>query len=161
MTSCNLPEWLKLRCTTSYRLYSRFDKELYDSELSSVWLWMAIIISASKPQLLNSTPKLLNSSWCVHLEHSPGISLLIDPLKGHGGQQPTQWWMEVHVALRKDFCSPGPHTLVPCMEKLRWGWGGWGWRWGEKGGWTFPKSSLSFSLSPSQTLWKSTYNWCK
>lgn len=92
-------------------------------------------------------PKLLNSSWCAHLEHKPSISLLIDPLKGHGGRQPTQLWMEVHVALRKDFCSTG-RAVVPCMEKLSWGADV-----GEEGGLTFSfKQPLFLSVTQSHTL---------
>lgn len=109
---------------------------------------MAFIFFGCKPRLLNS-PQSLNSSWCVHLECNPSISLLIDPRKGRDGQQPTQWWMEVHVALRKDFCS---HALNPCMEKLRLGWWGLG-VWGKVGvTFSLKKAWLSLSYSQLDTL---------
>lgn len=62
----------------------------------------------------------------LHLEQQAGISWLIDPLKGHAGCPPTQWWMGVHVALRKDFCSRSPHAPVPLHGKTDMGGGGMG-----------------------------------
>lgn len=48
--------------------------------------------SRSRPPTAQLPPlNLLNSSWCVHLERWPTISLLIDPLTGHGSQHSGAW----------------------------------------------------------------------
>lgn len=134
-------------------------KDSVTHELSSAFLRMAFIISASRPRLPNYPNPAPPSASKQFLVCASGALAPAQPANWSSeepcGRQPTQWWMEVHVALRKDFCSRGPHTLVPHVEKLRWGFG-------FKGGWPFPKNSCFFFSSPpiiqSHTLRKTINN---